>query len=326
VGSLLFLFMQVFAPTIATSLLKHPEMKTGVAIFAGVMLSSFLRGAPLGLLVAEERFRFINSLNVIEPILKTLLLLCIVVAGWTITFERIIWTMLLPSLVITATVYYFPLRKMIGPLRSVRIPRQHLGDYARFSVSTFVSSSLKAGNQNIDTMILGYFTNPANVGFYNLFRQFLTPTAMIASPFSAQIYPRFVKAVTERRPEAIRDTINHANRLLLRGFLLILSIIVPGLYIYGKLNNLKLAAIHYSTFGIMILTALFLQQLWWCRAFSLSLNPAWSVQAGLLATLFMVTSVYFGVMFFGLLGAALGCLTVSFVLHLFWNAKLGELL
>lgn len=323
VGVLLFLLVIGFSSTIAESLLKHPEMKGSVSIFAGVMLSTFLRGSPLGLLVALERFKFVNTLNVIEPLLKMILLVGIIAIGWKVTFVNIIWTMLLPSIAITALIYFLPVRELLGPLRRASFPRHLLSDYTRFSISTFVSSSLKAGNQHIDSMILGYLTNPVNVGLYNLFRQFLTPTVMLASPFSAQIYPRFVQAVTERKQEAIRETIKHANHLLLRGFIAMVAVIVPGLYLYGKFTDLHLTTMQYGTFVVMVINALLLQQLWWNRAFSLSVNPAWTVQANVIATIFMLTCVTFGVVTLGFPGVALGSSVVLLVLHIFWRSRLG---
>ena len=322
-GVLLLILVQLFSPLIANSLLKHPDLQTDVVIFSGVMFAKFLRGTPLGLLVAEERFRFINMLNLGEQVLKVLLLGAMVFFGVTLTFKYIIYSIIIPAVLVTFTVYLFPLIKLIGPLRGVPLPKDQCSDYVRFSLNTFLSSTLKAGNQNIDTIILGYLTNTSEVGIYSLFSQFLSPMAMVSAPFSSQITPRFVQAIAENRSNDIRDTISHANNLLIRGFFLILIVIVPIMVIYGKYNNLNFTLEHYAGFSIMIVSAFFSQQFWWCRSFSISTQPKFSVQAGILASAITPFAVYFLISITGgFLGAATGILITQVMLMFFWMTKL----
>ncbi len=307
-GGILFLVVQIMAPTIAQVLLKEINSQAGVAIFSGIMLATFLRGTALGLLVAEERFRFINSLNVAEQMLKVVLLALAVYLGVELSFENIVWVMLIPSIFVTVVVYGFPLHKLFSNLRAVRIPRQHLGNYARFSLSTFLSSSLKAGNQHIDTVILGYLTNPTNVGIYNLFKQFLSPMSMLAGPYAAQIYPRFVQAMIENKAETIRDTVAHANNSLMKGFALLLFFIAPFLSLYSEWNNLNLTGEQYLAFGVMVIASFMAQQLWWGRPFSLATDPAITLYANVISIALTVSFVYIFTEELGLIGAPLGIL------------------
>ena len=307
-GGLLFLLVQLFSPIIAASLLKQSDLQADVALFSSIMLAKFLRGTPLGLLVAEERFRLINSLNLVEQLFKALLLSVMVFSGISLTFANIIWSMLIPSVLVTCTVYVFPLIKLAGSLRGVPLPRDRWRDYGHFTLSTFLSSTLKAANQNIDTIILGYFTNPANVGIYSLFGQFLSPIAMLAVPFTNQITPLFVKAVVENRLEDIRLAINHANRLLMKGFILMLLLISPIIYIYGNLNKLNFTLEHYVVFIVMIISAFFIQQLWWGRQFSIAVDARISLLANAISVCLTIVCVTVFTQLFGLIGCSIGML------------------
>ena len=322
VGVLLFFLVKSFANLISNELLKYPGHENGVMIFAGFMLASFLRATPVGFLMAEERFRLINSLKLVEQILKIVFFGIMLVFGMSLTFENIMWAMLISAVFVSLIVYIILLQKLFGPLRSAAIPYEYLSEYGRFGLSTFLSSSLKAGSRNIDTIILGYLTNPANVGIYNLFRQFLSPILMLSAPFTVQIYPRFVHAVTENKPNAIQTTVAHANRILLRGSILVLVLIVPVLVIYGKWNALDFRIQHYTLFALMVISTFISQRLWWSRPFSISINPVISIKAGILATITLPIMVYFFVTTIGFVGVGVGILVTYIILYLFWNGKL----
>lgn len=308
IGLALFLIMKILAPAIADNLLKQVNMEPAVVIFSGVVLATFLRGTAFGLLVAEERFRVINVLNVAEQVLKVVLLSLAVYVGITLNLENIILMMLISSIVVTSTVYGLPLRRLFGDLRLAKISNHYVRNYARFSLSTFVSSSLKAGNQNMDTMMLGYLTNPAIVGIYNLFKQVLSPMNMLAAPYSAQAYPRFVQAATERDSDAIRDTIVHANNLLIKRSVLFLIFITIFLSIYGEWNSLDLKFKEYFVFAVMVISAVLSQQLWWGRPFSLAINPTLTLRANVLSMILTISFVYLLTKTMGLTGVALGML------------------
>ena len=317
-GSAAFLLMRFTAPLIAGYVLKNPEMTHGVTLFSVIVLANFLRGAPLGLLVAQEQFRLANSLTLVEQLLKMILLGAMLLMGVRLTFESIICAYLYPAVGVSVVVYLFPLYRLFAELRTARIPRGRISDYARFSLSTFLSSTLKAGNQNVDTVILGYLTNPANVGIYSLFRQFLGPIAMISAPFASQIYPRFTGAVARRRYEEIRSTMTHANRLLLRGYLLLSAVIVPALVVYGYWNRLGFTTVQYFTFGLMLINALILQQLWWCRPFSLAVDPNLSLRANLIYSISLLFSLCLAISLAGFIGVGLALTFTACIQAAYW--------
>jgi O-antigen/teichoic acid export membrane protein len=324
-GVAAFFLIKAMAQEIASGLLKHPEVDATVAVFAGTMLSTFLRGTALGLLVAERRFKTINSLALGEQALKALLIAVIVVLDLGMTLEHVVLATLAAAASATCVVYFLPISKLFGDLRSAVVPREGLRKFLGFSANTFFSSSLKFGNQNIDAIILGYVTTPALVGVYSLFRQFINPINMMAVPFTLQVYPQFVSAIVKKRPDLIRATITHANRLLSGGGLGLFLVVVPVLIYYGRWNKLHFSLDQYLAFGVMFLSVFVIQQMWWTRPFANSVNPTLSVKAGLLASAILPVATFVLTARFGLVGTACGVLLTNVALYRFWKSRLSEI-
>ena len=322
VGLVILIAIHVISYDIAEKLLKYPGAASGVGIFAIFMFVNFLRGTPIGLLMAEERFRLINILNLLERLLKILLLAFVVWINIPLSFDNIMWILLISATIITVILYSFPLVKLFGPLRKAVTQSGFFGRYLRFSTSTFISSSLKAGSRHLDSIILGYLTNPSIVGIYNLFRQFLSPIPLLAEPFRLQIYPRFVQAVSRKNPDGITVTISHTNRILIAGNVGILILVTSLMVGYSYWLDLNLGLQHYVLYALMALSALIIQRLWWSRPFSIAINPAMSVHAGLLTTLILPVMVFLLVSTMGFVGVGYGVLITYLIMYMFWQNKL----
>ncbi|MGD1867368.1 MAG: lipopolysaccharide biosynthesis protein [Phormidesmis sp.] len=325
IGGLLCISVVALSSFIADFILKDIELRSGVVILGCAMFANFLRGAPAGLMVAEERFRLINSLQIIEALLKLLILLYIVISNISMTFDLVIVSTLIPAVVVTGIMYYHPIAKLIGPLRRATIPKAQLKDYFRFTTSTFLSSTLKAANLNIDTVLLSALTNPVIVGSYDILKQFLSPLSIISGPFSSQITPRFVEAVTRKEPDIIRETIKHTNLLLTRLSILVIIVMTPAVLAYSQWNGLNFTRTHYIAFSVLALSTITIRRMWWCRAFSVSTNPKISVQSGIISSFVLpISVVIFASLVGGLIGTAIGMLINSLVLTWFWSNKLKE--
>jgi O-antigen/teichoic acid export membrane protein len=194
-----------------------------------------------------------------------------------------------------------------------------------FSLNTFLSTVLKAGNQNIDTLVLGLVIDIRLVGIYALFRQFLAPLAFLSNPFATLVYPKFVNAVVERRQSEIKNSIHGVNDKLLKFYLVALLIIVPLLIGYGVWMKLDLQWEEYLSFVMMMGSSILSGLIWWARPFSNAINPRYSLQGNFFATLFLLVFLYPATLFAGVQGTA----AVMFILGvgntLFWKKKLINL-
>lgn len=322
-GLALLVIIQFFAETIEVKLLKTHEAQHAVVLFSYISAIQFLRGTGYGLLTAQERFKVINLLSVVEQATKVV---CLVLAVW-VSHQLILKTILLTTLVssIPFTLFYLfiALRLLFNrPLRRW-MRAKWIRLYWNFSASTFVSSTLKSGHKNLDAVILGYFSSPATVGVYNLFKQFISPVEMLASPYANQIYPKFVDALIRKSIEPVKLAIQQGSRtLLLQGCTIMLGVL-PIAYVYFEWNNIKIAASDYLAFFVLIVASLMVQRLWWTRALSLATNPRLSITANSIALVITILVMPVLVSHLGgVLGAASSILVINAFLYYFWGKEL----
>lgn len=321
-GTFCVSLIYVFSDLVASGLLKQPDADELVKIYAWIVFLGFLRGSSFGLLMAEERFALMNIISVVEQAIKVFLLICLLASTYELDFACIVWVMLLASLSVSCAmvVYFFAKLRLIFSFNMEVMA--YIRSYVSFSGSTFLSSFLKAGNQNVDTMMFGAFAGPMSAGIYGILKQFLSPIVMIGGPFSAQVYPHFVKAVSERNINLIISTIRKVNRMLLLAacvLLLLCSLLLVG---YVEWNHLEIKSQHYVAFALLALALLINQQMWWARPFSLSLMPRASVVGNFLATLLLVLTLPVLISRFDVVGGAVSILITQLTIFFYWRTRL----
>jgi O-antigen/teichoic acid export membrane protein len=324
VGCVLFALFYSCSDLIASGLLKDNYAGGEVALYGFVVLANALRSTPLAYLQSTERLKLANALSLIEHLLKLALVLWLAVRFSKVDLRLVIIAALVPAFMTVSAGYLLLAKSYFASFAAVtwRANGILLRDYMHFSLSTFTSSALKAGNQNIDTLILGYLTDTRTAGIYATFRQFLSPLAFLASPFEAIAYPRFVKAVALKRHAEVRSMIAGVNRKLFLAFMATVLVIVPIALIYAWITNLQLETTTYLAFCFMVATALLRGQFWWSRPFSNAINPNLSLAANSAAMLFLLIALYPATWIFGLLGTTIGMLGLAVLLALYWNHAL----
>jgi O-antigen/teichoic acid export membrane protein len=287
-------------------------------------MAVFLKGTPFGLLASHERFRQVYAFNLIEPVGRALIVGGIVMAGQELKLEAIVWASVISGASATAIAYAYLIKDILS-LRHVKMKTGIIRDYLRFSLSTFLSSTLKAGNQNIDTLVLGYVAGPSTVGVYNLMRQFLSPLGLLAAPFSGQLYPRFVQAVAQHRREDMRHTIVQVNRRMRPFFYIIIAAAASGFALYVKWLDVPWSMDQAGGFAALALSGFILQQMWWNRPLTNAIDPNISLRANALASIILLVLIGPMTYHLGLSGSALSVLVVAIALLFYWRRVLASL-
>lgn len=319
-GVIMLITIQFSAEAIATHLLKSKEDIDAVYMFSYIASAYFLRGTGSGLLTAKEYFVAANVLSVLEQALKVSLVLWGVGRAEDLNLQMLMVLIFASSIPITLLYLIIAYKHLfqIPPGRWVHT--KWIRFYWYFSVSTFVSSTLKSGHKNIDSVILGYFSSPSIVGIYNLFKQFISPIEMLAAPYALQIYPKFVHALSAKKIDPIAESIRQGSNSLLRNGCLVMLVTIPSAYIYFSWVDIRLIGKDYVSFFILLAASFIIQRLWWSRAFSLASKPGLSITANITAlviTLFTMPILI--TLLGGLLGAAVTILLNSTILFFYWT-------
>ena len=197
-GLALLTIIQIFAEAIGLYLLKSTTQQDAISLFSLMASANFLRGTGYGLLTAQEQFNAISVLGVLEQGIKVV---CIGLGIWSLEdlqLHNIMLLIFISSIPFTFYYIFIAVKQLFTrPLRRWT-RKKWVRLYWSFSLNTFISSTLKSGYKNMDAVILGYFSSPAMVGLYNLFKQFISPLNMLSAPYSSQIYPKFVDALSKK--------------------------------------------------------------------------------------------------------------------------------
>ncbi|NJA05728.1 oligosaccharide flippase family protein [Methylococcaceae bacterium WWC4] len=324
VGSALLCLVYYSADTIAEYLLKDHHHADAVRLFAFALFFQFFRGAPTGYLIARERFVVFNLLGLSEHLLKLSLLGAVIWRGETVTFEHIVNALMSAAMATSLAIYshlcwtLFMRYRRVSTKLNFSLIREYLG----FSMNTFLSTALKAGNQNIDTLVLGWVAENRLVGIYTLFRQFLAPLAFLSNPFATLAYPKFVQAVVESRHADIRNSIRQVNRKLTKVYLLAIPLSSLALFGYASWLKLPMNSSQYLPFAMMCMQYYVTGILWWTRSFANAVDPNISLKGNFYATILAIILVYPASTRFDITGTAGAMLAIILVLNVYWSKKL----
>lgn len=299
-----------------------PALAPHIATWGWVMAATLMRGAPVAYLQCTERFKLASALGPLDGLIK-LGIAAALSLETALALPQVVGAVAVAAVTVTAIAYLPLLKALVVDLRRVSARGTGIGrEYVRFSLNTFASSTLKAGNQHLDTVIVGALAGPQGAGIYGTFRQFLSPISFLTGPLINVTYPRFVSAAATAGSAAVRSAIRDVNGRLLKAYVLAVVVIFPAFVLYARLVDLPLAAEHYLAFTLLALATLANGQLWWSRGFSNAFDPNLSLFANLLATVFLLATLYPATLALGLAGAAGGMLTLSMLLTAYWARAL----
>lgn len=321
VATLLFSIVYFGRSVISEYLLKDHTAEDDVGMYGLVIAGLVLRSTPIALLQATEQFRVVNFLTMFEPWLKLALVLSLYLHWKGMTLRAIVVATLLANLFTLAIAILAAGRRHVRELLATRAynDRNHLKQYLAYCGSTFFSSTLKAGNQQIDVLALGYLTQPHVSGLYATFRQFAAPLAFVSNPFASISQARFVQAAHQGNLKKLTKSIREINRRLTLLFLLAVPSLALAAWLYGQLTG-----IDYTPFQSIALPALLAAGAlsacqWWARPFSSATNPRYSLVSNALASALIILSAPILIRLAEITGAALAQLTMVAVTFTYWQ-------
>jgi O-antigen/teichoic acid export membrane protein len=320
-STVLFLYL-LGADLLAGELIRDPTKVSEVRLYAICLCLTFLRGTPVAYLTARQKFLAVNVLATSEQWSKVGLIALFVALGRGLNLYEVVLAATIAAGVTTGIAYGALLWGLLGYLREVAVKatREIAKQYVAFSASTFASSSLKAGNQNVDVVVLSVITGPVAVGVYSFLKQFTAPFSFLSAPFAAVAYPRFVGAVMHGKLDDVRKTISRINRRLAWVHCAAVLMAIPAVYAFAWWSNLHLGMSAFVTLGVLLYTAVLSGRLWWTRPLSLAVDPGVSLKANWYGFLLIAALIVPLTMMFDMTGTAL----MMAVVASFWSWYLGR--
>jgi len=320
VTALLLLLLSYFVSTLFSELfLKDETLSFELFLYAFVVFFGFMKGTAVGFFQAKEQFSVINFFSAFSALLNVFLIgVAIVYFGNTL--KILIISFVFSSGVSWGIVFLFFIFSAKKEYKHIHASfnKALIKEYWNFNLKTFLSSSLKAGNQNIENLILGFFVNAESVGIYQTIKKIISPISIMVQPLSMLFYPKMIMYFEFKNALEIKNIIIKATQ-----YIAILIITFAGVIIVNIELILEFMNVSYKTNYAVYLHIIFLISsitafLWWVRIFSNTVNPTYSLYLNLMATVYQVIITSFFAYLYGLYGVLFSLLTLQLILACFW--------
>jgi O-antigen/teichoic acid export membrane protein len=320
---LLVALIYLFSNFIATIFLKNLNLSDEIIIYSFITFFLFLRGTLIGYLQSKEMFVKINIISIVESLFKVFGLLIAIYFFKFSSLKAVIYVFFFASLVSFLFAIFIFLKSYFREYFTVKIiiNKSLLKEYWSFNIKTFFSSSLKAGNQNIDNLIIGYFLNAEVVGIYQILKKVLSPIMIIATPFSTLVYPRLINYFETNQKEKFKNIIIKISVYIL--FISMTYVLISYIFLsyIFRLMNIEFYDIYNNYFLLVAILYILTSQMWWVRAFSNTVNPNYSIYMNLFATIFQLTVTILLSNYFGFIGMLISIVFMNIIILSFWFRK-----
>ncbi len=235
IAILAFVVVLAMAQWAASRIVQRPETTTLIIIYSAAFLPRALMGTSYAMLIALERFSWIASLEILTGGLRTVLVLGLVVASWQVT--GVIWGNAIAMSImglLYGIVAYMSCRKawQASWLSSNwKALRGYFRPIFRFVAYSDLSLLIGMVPQQLDVVLLGYFREPTEVGYYKLTKSIVTTgISPLIAPLQSVLYPRLAKTWALRDGKALRKDIRQVATYVgipLGGAIILAALLMP---------------------------------------------------------------------------------------------------
>ncbi|MCM8770480.1 MAG: oligosaccharide flippase family protein [Candidatus Omnitrophica bacterium] len=196
-GILAFLIVVFTAKFVSIRIMHHSAISNLIILYSIILLVQTVDGTCYGVISAFEKFTW---LSLYSAMAETIRFVAIAIALLTKGGIKSLLINYLIAAFINSSVLLFSSLKIIKksiphlPLNSkisLLYPRRK--EIIKFLFNTNLNELFTLFTKNIDIMILGYFRNAQEVGFYRLAKNFVNTFGLISNPFYTAIYPYLAK-------------------------------------------------------------------------------------------------------------------------------------
>ena len=178
-----------------------------------------MTGMSVAALRLFDRYQVLAYAQVVGSCIRVLLCAIGVAAGWGLTEFLLLWASMQIVSALNMTILAFielrarGIRKvMSAPLRG--ITRRFPGLFG-FSVSSNLSSSIRSSASELDTLLVGYLTDPASAGLYHIAKRIGRIAQQAGAQVQAVLFPDLARAWASNDVAGFRKMIAQAHLLLI---------------------------------------------------------------------------------------------------------------
>lgn len=218
IALLAFLVSIFIAPWAALNIAHRSEATGLIIIYASAFLPRALVSTSYAVLASLGHFSVIAFIGIATTLVRVILVLGMVWLGWQVA--GVVWgnaaAMVLTGLLYST--YAFPLAKRQWGGLWWQVDWHLLKGRGReilgFIVYNDLTVLLGMIPKQLDVVLLGYFRNPTEVGYYKLAKSIAGTVGYLVGPLQSVTYPKFAQLWGTGNQEGLRRTV---RRLALSG-------------------------------------------------------------------------------------------------------------
>lgn len=325
IASIVFFLFNIFDLEIAKLLFDDTGQSSDVQFFGLYSALIVISGSPAGYLMAIEKMKLNALLTIGSNFSKLGILVFFVSNGAELALSEITTALVLSTFFLASPIVII-FYEVFYKLRQSKklLDKDNISAYLSFSLKTFISSSLKAGNKKIDDLAVVTLAGAEQLGLYGLIKQFFVPLNYFAGPIATVWYPKFITAVNINK-KSLGGIIGSLNRKLIPVLvaLSILSLTLSLGYLIFLDNVITSAMI--ITVLFTGLTALIQAMQWWARPLSNTCDPNWSINMNLFSSIMSICVLIPMAFFYGIVGVAITTAFISSITFGYWKIKLRSI-
>lgn len=327
VSTLIILSVILLSEWIAVVFLHDVGLSHLVTLFGMTSFFAYLRGSFIGYLQVRDKYLSINSIVSFEAILIIISLTVNVIFFDAINLEFLVWTHVIVYGVITVLFLISFMRDYKKRYSGIAISfdKEFLNDYLKFTLKTFTSSLLKAGNKNVDNLVIALALSTSDVGYYQAIKKCFSLMEVIAQPWTMLSYSKLISYYTKSDITLFRQYLANKSLIIVSVSLFtgLLSIFFIDLAL-GVLS-IDLREGDNGIVWLLMLGFVIASSVWWGRVFSNVVNPNISIYINLVSLLYNVSMLYLLVSYYGVYGAALSFLILNLIIAVFFFYHYSQL-
>ena len=197
IACLTFLVLVLSADWAARSIAHNPAVAGLMILYGAALIPRALAGTSNAVLATFGRFPLIAFLELVTTCLRVALVVGLVLAGWQVA--GMVWANAIAATV-TGLLYggvaWVLVRRtwggsvLRGKLKALKGRRREI--YSFLGYNDLIALSAMIPNQ-LDTILLGYFRNPTEVGFYKLAKSISNLTGYLLGPLKSVTYAELTR-------------------------------------------------------------------------------------------------------------------------------------
>jgi O-antigen/teichoic acid export membrane protein len=319
-AGLMFLTVFLTGQWAADRIAHRPEASGLLIVYAAAFLPRALVGTSYAVLVTLGRFPLIALLDILTTIVRVSLVLGAVLSGWKVA--GIVWgnalamslggfAYILTAAILTSRAWAaFPWQ---GNWRALTGRHRQILSFLAYNN---LNAMLGMIPKQLDTILLGYFRTPVEVGYYKLARNLSGAVGYLVNPLQSVVYPDFTRLWGREDRDALRRRV---QRLAIYVGAPLGVAVLGGTLLIPWGIPLLVGRDYYPT--VVITQLLFIgAAVWgtffWLRPlyFAMGLVRRWAVGMGVYSALFLLLSML-SVPSWGYMGLTCSLVTATVLFH-----------